>query len=77
MEERVREVFFSLLKSALWGGKLDIEVGDVSRKELGRVVMMAKSQTVLGLIAHEILPFSGDVFLRHQLLPRGESENLK
>ena len=55
MEERVREVFFSLLKSALWGGKLDIEVGDVSRKELGRVVMMAKSQTVLGLIAHEIL----------------------
>lgn len=55
MAERVREVFFSLLKSALWGGKLDIEVGDVSRKELGRVVMMAKSQTVLGLIAHEIM----------------------
>ena len=24
-----------------------------------------------------ILPFSGEVFLRHQLLPRGESENLK
>ena len=55
MAERVRDVFFSLLRSALWGGQLDVEVGDISRKDLGGVIKMAKSQTVLGLIAHELM----------------------
>ena len=55
MTERVRDVFFSLLRSALWGGQLDVEVGDFSRKDLGGVIKMAKSQTVLGLIAHELM----------------------
>ena len=55
MEGRVKETFFSLLRSSLWGGQLDVEVGDFSRKDLGGVLKMAKSQTVLGLIAHELM----------------------
>lgn len=55
MAERVRDVFFSLLRSALWGGELDVEVRDISRTDLGGVIKMAKSQTVLGLIAHELM----------------------
>ena len=55
MAERVREMFFSLLRSSLWGSELDVDVVNFSRKDLGGVVKMAKSQTVLGLIAHELM----------------------
>ena len=50
-----QDLFFSLLRSALWGGQLDLEAGDISRGDLGGVIKMAKSQTVLGLIAHEVM----------------------
>ena len=55
MVGRVRDVFFSLLRSSLWGSEQDVDVANFSRKDLGGVVKMAKSQTVLGLIAHELM----------------------
>ena len=55
MVGRVRDVFFSLLRSSLWGSELDIDIANFSSKDLGGVVKMAKSQTVLGLIAHELM----------------------
>lgn len=55
MVGRVRDVFFSLLRSSLWGSEQDVDVANLSRKDLGGVVKMAKSQTVLGLIAHELM----------------------
>ena len=50
-----QDLFLSLLRCALWGSELDVDVANFSRKDLGSVVKMAKSQTVLGLIAHELM----------------------
>ena len=50
-----QDLFISLLRCALWGSELDVDVANFSRKDLGSVVKMAKSQTVLGLIAHELM----------------------
>lgn len=50
-----QDLFISLLRCALWGSEQDVDVANFSRKDLGSVVKMAKSQTVLGLIAHELM----------------------
>lgn len=50
-----QDLFLSLLRCALWGSEQDVDVVNFSRKDLGSVVKMAKSQTVLGLIAHELM----------------------
>lgn len=50
-----QDLFLSLLRCALWGSEQDVDVANFSRKDLGSVVKMAKSQTVLGLIAHELM----------------------
>ncbi len=55
MVESVRKVFFSLLRSALWGSELDIEVESLSRKNISDVINIAVSQTVLGLVANELM----------------------
>lgn len=55
MVGRVRDVFFSLLRSSLWGRELDIDIANFSRKALGSVVKMAKSQSVLGLVANAVV----------------------
>lgn len=50
---RVRELFFHILRSSLWGEELDLE--RVSGQELKGVMKVAKSQAVLGLIANEVM----------------------
>lgn len=49
---KVEEIFFSLLRSALWGEKVQVPDGF---KDWGPVFAMAKSQSVLGLVAHAVL----------------------
>ena len=53
MKLKARELFFSLLRKALWGETF--EVVEVSPKHMAGVIKIARSQTVLGLIAHEIM----------------------
>ena len=50
-----QDLFLGLLRSSLWGSELDVETEKISRKDLCGVIKMAKSQTVLGLIAHELM----------------------
>ena len=49
---KVADIFFSLLRSALWGDKVQVPAGF---KDWGPVFAMAKSQSVLGLVAHAVL----------------------
>lgn len=53
-----QELFISLLRNALWGGELDIDVANFSCKDLDSVVKIAKSQTVLGMVANEVMKTS-------------------
>ena len=48
----VKELFCVLLRDALWGSITPL---DVSKDQLLKVIKLAKAQTVLGLIANEIL----------------------
>lgn len=48
----VKELFYVLLRDALWGSITPL---DVSKDQLLKVIKLAKAQTVLGLIANEIL----------------------
>ena len=49
---KVADIFFSLLRSALWGENVQVPDGF---KDWGPVFAMAKSQSVLGLVAHAVL----------------------
>ena len=51
----IQALFFSLLRSSLWGGELDVEVSGLSRRDLGRLIKIARSQAMVGLVAHEIM----------------------
>ena len=51
----IKDLFFRLLRTSLWGGSSDCEIADVSRGEMNGVLNLAKSQTVLGLIANEVM----------------------
>ena len=54
MERRTIELFYSLLRVALWGENHDLN--DLpSVKELLKVVRIAKAQAVLGLVSNEVL----------------------
>ena len=50
--ERHEEVFFSLLRSALWDSPMAIPEGFT---EWGKVVMLAKEQSLLGLVGDVML----------------------
>ena len=51
----IKELFFRILRTALWGGSVDVEAGEVSRDELMGALKIAKAQAVLGLVANEVL----------------------
>ena len=51
----IKELFFRLLRSALWGGEVVVEVDEVSRDTVMGALRIAKAQTVLGLVANEVL----------------------
>ena len=55
MESRAKNLFFALLRRALWGGEVCLDYDAVSREDLLAVVGMSKSQTVKGLISCELL----------------------
>ena len=50
-----QDLFIRLLQSALWGSAPDVDASEVSSRELGEVLKLAKAQTVMGLIANEIM----------------------
>ena len=52
---KVRKLFFCLLRTAIWGGFVDVEAGEVSRDEVMGALRIAKAQAVLGLVANEVL----------------------
>lgn len=54
----IQDLFLSLLRCALWGSEQDVDVANFSCKDFGSVVKMAKSQTVLGMVANEVLKTS-------------------
>lgn len=51
----IKELFFRLLRSALWGCPVDVEADEVSRDEVMGALRMAKAQAVLGLVANEVM----------------------
>lgn len=53
MEVRVRELFFSLLRRALWGNEAAL-IDEPSMKELVAAIRLAKVQTVMELVANEV-----------------------
>lgn len=55
METISRKLLFSLLRSALWGSAPDVDASKVSSRDLVETLKFAKSQTVIGLIAHETM----------------------
>ena len=55
METRSRKLFFTLLRCALWGSAPDVAANEVSSRDLGEVLKLAKAQTVMGLIANEVM----------------------
>ena len=54
-KSKVEELFFRILRTALWGGSIDVEADAVSRDEVMAALKMAKAQAVLGLVANEAL----------------------
>ena len=51
----IKELFFRLLRVALWGGETAVAVDAVSRDSVMGALRIAKAQTVLGLVANEVL----------------------
>lgn len=49
---KVEEIFFSLLRSSLWGEKVQVPDGFTDWK---KVLTLAKTQSVLALVAHAVL----------------------
>lgn len=64
--ERYEEVFFSLLRSGLWGGAPEIPEGF---EDWGKVARLAKSQSVLGVV--------GDVMLSDKRIAAQLSAEMK
>ena len=54
-KSKVEELFFRILRAALWGGSVDVETGEVPRDVVMGALRMAKVQSVLGLVANEVL----------------------
>ena len=51
----IKELFFRILRAALWDGSVAVEADAVSRDEVMGALRMAKAQAVLGLVANEVL----------------------
>lgn len=52
---RDQDLFLNLLKSALWGGETGLYDNRFSRNDLMDALRIARSQTVLGLVANEVM----------------------
>lgn len=48
-------LFFHILKSSLWGDKAILDASGLSRNDVMGVLRIAKAQTVLGIVANEVL----------------------
>lgn len=54
----IQNLFFNILKSSLWGTEFVQDTKGLSRNDVMAVLRMAKSQTVLGMVANEIMQTS-------------------
>lgn len=52
------DLFFNILKSALWGLGDRLDAGSLLRNDVMAVLRIAKSQTVLGMVANEVIKTS-------------------
>ena len=50
-----RNLFFNILKSALWGLDDRLDASSLSRDDVMTALRIAKSQTVLGMVANEVM----------------------
>lgn len=50
-----KELFFNILKSALWGSDDRLNASSLSRDDVMTALRIAKSQTVLGMVANEVM----------------------
>ena len=52
------DLFFNILKSALWGLDDRLDASSLSRNDVMAALRIAKSQTVLGMVANEVMQTS-------------------
>ena len=55
---RSLDLFFNILKSALWGSDDRLDASSLSRDDVMAALRIAKSQTVLGMVANEVMQTS-------------------
>lgn len=53
-----KDLFFNILKSALWGSDDRLDASSLSRDDVMAALRIAKSQTVLGMVANEVMQTS-------------------
>ena len=53
-----KDLFFNILKSALWGSDDRLDASSLSRDDVMTALRIAKSQTVLGMVANEVMQTS-------------------
>lgn len=53
-----KDLFFNILKSALWGSDNRLDASSLSRDDVMAALRIAKSQTVLGMVANEVMQTS-------------------
>ena len=53
-----KDLFFNILKSALWGSDDRLDASSLSRDDVMVALRIAKSQTVLGMVANEVMQTS-------------------
>ena len=53
-----KDLFFNILKSALWGSDDRLDASCLSRDDVMAALRIAKSQTVLGMVANEVMQTS-------------------
>lgn len=53
-----KDLFFNILKSALWGSVDRLDASSLSRDDVMTALRIAKSQTVLGMVANEVMQTS-------------------
>lgn len=53
-----KDLFFNILKSALWGSDDRLDASNLSRDDVMVALRIAKAQTVLGMVANEVMQTS-------------------
>lgn len=53
-----KDLFFNILKSALWGSDDRLDASSLSRDDVMTALRIAKAQTVLGMVANEVMQTS-------------------